>query len=205
MACAECGSDTNPTNQNPLDCDSRFMACHNPCLVGPSNSAKCESLPSQIENFTDQFFGQVIKTEIDGKVVWSLPCGLDVGLPGNPRGVDEGLACYFLRLFRDGINGLKGSAGDKGDEGDSGHNGYAVTKHSFVHPPPSNPLVQITVFKTPILVVELFVFIPHSGYYKITDVQPGGVLFATLVSSVVSPVGVVPAGTLVIPAGPPGV
>lgn len=206
MACAECGSDQNPTNQDPLNCDSRFMACNNPCLVrSGTNTAACESLPSQIQNFTDQFFGQVIKTEVNGQVVWSLPCQLDIGLPANPRVAGEGLACYFLRLFRDGIGGLKGDQGNQGDAGTNGHNGYAVVKQSFPHPPPGNPLTQFVIYTNPVIAIGLYVFLPSSGYYQVTDVQPNGVIFATLIRSVASPVSTVPSGTLVIPAGPPGV
>src|ERR1017187_5408533 len=91
--CDNCG---DGYNRNPNGREQ--LGCNNPCGHGPHNSARCESLPSQIENFTDQFFGTVVKTEINGVVTLSLRCQLDVGLPGNPRGVDEGLACYFLRL-----------------------------------------------------------------------------------------------------------
>jgi len=106
--CGNCGGGQH-SNPNPIDyCGREQIGCDNPCRRGPRNSARCESLPSQIENFTTQFFGTVVKTEINGVVTWSLPCQLDVGLPGNPRGVDEGLACYFLRLFSDGLGGLKG-------------------------------------------------------------------------------------------------
>jgi hypothetical protein len=69
-------------------------------------------LPSQIQNFTQQFFGDVVKTEVDGQVIWSLPCDLDIGLPNNQRGAGEGLACYFLRLSEEGIIGLTGPQGE---------------------------------------------------------------------------------------------
>jgi len=203
MACTNCGS--NESGVNPLDCNTRYIQCDNPCGVTPANTARCESLPSQIENFTLQFFGTVIKTEIDGQVRWSLPCQLDVGLPGNPRAVDEGLACYFLRLFRDGIGGLKGDPGAPGAAGTSGNNAYAVTCQGFAQPTLSNPLVQIVIFANPAIVTGLYVFVQHSGYYLVTDVQPGGVLFATLVSPITSPAAYISAGALVVPAGPPGV
>src|SRR5579859_7902149 len=75
---------------NPIDtCSGRFMSCHNPCGHGPDNRANCETLPSQIENFIKQFFGDVIKTEVNGQVQCSLPCSLDVGLLNNPRGATE--------------------------------------------------------------------------------------------------------------------
>ena len=105
--CTSCegGEHTNP---NPLDpCTRSFLQCDNPCAIVEHNTVQCESLPSRVENFTKNFFGDVVRTEVNGQVVWSLPCGLDVGLPANPRGLDEGLACYFLRLFNDGIVGLR--------------------------------------------------------------------------------------------------
>jgi hypothetical protein len=160
-------------------------------------------LPSQIENFTLQFFGEVVKTEINGQVVWSLPCSLDVGLPGNPRGVDEGLACYFLRLFRDGIGGLKGDKGCPGDPGADGHNSYAVVKQAFAQPTISNPLAQIVIFPNPSILTGMTVFVQGSGYYLVTDVQSGGVVFVTLVSAVASPLAVVNVGAMMVPAGPP--
>src|SRR5258706_4602955 len=102
--------------------DTNNGCCGSPCAITAANTAACETLPSQIENFTLQFFGTVFKTEVDGIVTWSLPCSLDVGLPNNPRGVDEGLACYFLRLFNDGIVGLTGPQGAAGTAGTNGTN-----------------------------------------------------------------------------------
>lgn len=202
MPCENCGN--NEGNVNPLDCNTRFIQCNNPCGVRPGNTPQCESLPSQIENFTLQFFGTVVKTEIDGKVVWSLPCQLDVGLPENPRGVDEGLACYFLRLFRDGIGGLKGDRGCPGTNGQNGMNAYAVVKQSYAQPSLGSPLAQIVIFANPAIVTGLYVFVQNSGYYLVTDVQPGGVVFVTFVQAADNALATVPAGSLMIPCGPPG-
>lgn len=204
MSCVDCGCGGGGRNVNPLDCGSRLIQCNNPCRTGTGNTAQCEALPSQIENFTQQFFGTVVKTEINGEVVWSLPCHLDVGLPGNPRGVDEGLACYFLRLFQDGIGGLKGDKGDKGDAGAPGNSAYSVIKQSFTQPSLANPLVQFVVFANPAILTGLYVFVQGSGYYLVTDVQSDGVVFATLISPVASPSATIVAGALVVPAGPPG-
>lgn len=201
--CEDCGFPQ--PGQNPLDCNTRFMQCNNPCGVTATNTPQCESLPSQIQNFTDQFFGQVIKTEIDGKVVWSLPCSLDVGLPDNPRAAGEGLACYFLRMFQVGIKGLKGDKGNPGINGARGVNGYSVVVQGFVPPTLNNPLAQIAVLPNPALVEGLTIFVEGSGYYQITDVQPGGILFVTLVAPVAVPVGFVTSGSLVTPSGPPGI
>jgi len=56
-----CNCDSNPTNN-----------CENPCGVTSTNTAACESLPSQIQNFSDAFFGTVVKTEISGEVTLDL-------------------------------------------------------------------------------------------------------------------------------------
>ena len=207
--CVDCsGSDKNPVgingNVNPLDCNNQFMQCGNPCRADAKNTPQCETLPSQIQNFTDQFFGQVIKTTLNGEVVWSLPCSLDVGLPNNPRGVDEGLACYFLRLFRDGIGGLVGPQGIPGENGEDGTNTYSVTLQNFSQPTINSPLTQIVVVPNPSIVEGIGLFIQHSGSYQVTNVAPGGVIFVTLVSALSNALAVIPAGSLVVPVGVPG-
>src|SRR5262245_24414684 len=98
------------------------MAC-SPCSPCEEVSASNETLPSALENFILHFFGSVTKTVVNGKVVWTLPCDLAVGLPGNPRNSDEGLACYFLRLFEGGIIGLTGLQGPQGAPGTNGKDG----------------------------------------------------------------------------------
>ena len=209
--CVDCSGEGDPQkrvgiggNVNPLDCNNQFMQCGNPCHAGPKNTPQCESLPSQISNFTAQFFGQVIKTEVNGEVVWSLPCSLDVGLPNNPRGVDEGLACYFLRLFRDGIGGLTGPQGSPGAPGVDGANTYSVTLQSFVQPTINSPLTQVVISPNPVFFDGVGIFIQNSGSYQVTNVAPGGVLFVTLISPLPSALSVIPAGSFVVPVGNPG-
>lgn len=189
MACATCTNLTTAT-------------CNNPCGVTQTNTPACESLPSQIQNFTTQFFGEVIKTEVNGEIVWSLPCSLDVGLPNNPRGADEGLACYFLRLFRDGIGGLTGPRGLTGAAGADGANAYTVTVQSFAQPNINSPLVQIVILPNPTIIEGSGIFVEHSGIYQVTSVATGGVVFATFVSSVASPLATIPAGSKVVPMWP---
>lgn len=180
------------------------IGCNNPCQSDSTNTAQCESLPSQIQNFTDQFFGTVVKTEINGEVQWSLPCGLDVGLPGNPRGVDEGLACYFLRLFSDGIGGLVGPKGCPGDAGKNGNNAYSIITQAFTQPSLTSPLVQFVILPNPAILAGLYVFVQNSGYYLVTSVDVTGVVFATLVSPKAGAYPTIPIGSLVVPTGPPG-
>ena len=176
----------------------------NPCRTSQQNTAECESLPSQISNFTAQFFGEIVKTEIDGVVSWSLPCGLDVGLPNNPRGFGEGLACYFLRLFDEGIIGLTGPQGEKGLPGCNGFNAYAVTLQAFVQPAQGEGVQVLTGFN-PSMLSGSYVFIGTSGLYLINNADASGLLSLTLVVQPVSPIGsVIAAGKLVVPSGPPG-
>jgi hypothetical protein len=79
------------------------MSCTPPSNSCPSTSCDPdhEPLPSTVDNFVTQFFGSVTKTCVDNKVVWSLPCNLDTGIPGYPRQPGEGLACYFKRMMTD--------------------------------------------------------------------------------------------------------
>lgn len=189
MSCSNC-------NHNNCQC--------NPCQTGADNTAACETLPSQIENFTTQFFGAVVKTEIDGVVSWSLPCGLDVGLENNPRGVDEGLACYFIRLFEDGILGATGPQGEPGTQGTNGRNAYTVTLASFVQPSIGAPNVNVVTVNNPAILPGLYVFIATSGWYIVNATDNAGTLFLTLVREIVGAPAVITAGKLVVPSGFPG-
>jgi hypothetical protein len=79
------------------------MSCTPPSNSCPSASCDPdhEPLPSALDNFITQFFGEVTKTCVDGQIVWSLPCNLETGIPGYPRQEGEGLACYFKRVIND--------------------------------------------------------------------------------------------------------
>lgn len=179
------------------------IRCGNPCGITQTNTAACESLPSQISNFTLQFFGTVVKTEVDGVVDWSLPCGLDVGLPNNPRADGEGLACYFLRLFNDGIIGLTGPQGAAGANGANGLNAYTVTLQSFTQPSTGSPNTQVLTSYNPAILDGMNVFIEDSGWYEVTTNDVTGTLFVTLKQAVpgASAGNVIPVGRLVVPAG----
>ena len=180
--------------------------CHNPCLITSTNTAECESLPSQIQNFTDAFFGTVVKTEEDGNVVWNLPCDLDIGLPNNPRAAGEGLACYFLRLFGEGIVGLTGPAGDEGSPGADGRNAYTVLLTGFNQPTLAAPNVTLITNYNPAILTGMYVFVALSGWYLITNADVSGALSATLVKSSggTADGAWVSAGKLVVPSGYPG-
>lgn len=200
--CGSCGDGQG--NPNPLDsCGKQFISCENPCRAAINNTVVCESLPSRVENFTKNFFGDVIRTEVNGQVVWSLPCGLDTGLPNNPRGVDEGLACYFLRLFNDGIIGLTGPQGFPGAPGCAGHNAYTVTLQDF-NTPAVGDVVTVQTIYNPAMLVGSYVFINGAGWYIITATTPTGVLTLQLLVALAG-VTFVSAGKLVVPSGAPGI
>jgi len=201
--CGSCG-DGQGGQPNPIDgCSRDQLSCDNPCHIAIHNTVVCESLPSRIENFTKNFFGDVVRTEVNGEIVWSLPCGLDVGLPGNPRGVDEGLACYFLRLFNDGIIGLQGPQGFPGVPGCAGHNAFTVTLANFTTPSPGDS-VQVQTIYNPAMLVGSYVFISNAGWYVITATTPTGLLTLQLIVSLVGIGSTVASGKLVVPSGAPG-
>jgi hypothetical protein len=180
------------------------MSCGNPCRTDPTNTAASETLSSQIENFTKQFFGEVIKTEINGVVSWSLPCTLDTGLPNNARGATEPLACYFLRLFADGILGTPGLPGDRGNPGADGRNAYTALTQSFTQPTLQNPQIQVRTSYNPAILPGMQVFIESSGWYRVDANIADGTLFLALLAIVTNPPVTIAAGSLVLPAGAQG-
>lgn len=181
------------------------MSCGcKPCGTSRTNTAENELLPSQIENFTTAFFGEVTKTESNGVVQWILPCNLDIGLENNTRMDGEGLACYFLRLFREGIVGLTGPQGETGSSGLNGYNAYTVTLLGFTQPTLGNPNVQVKTSYNPAIRENLNIFIQGSGWYLVNSVDTEGFLQLTMTKALESVSGTVGAGKLVIPAGYPG-
>jgi len=195
------GNCQGDTCTNVSNCSVACTPCNTSCN---QNSAACETLPSALENFIRSFYGVLQKTEVNGKVTWILPCDLDVGVPGNPKGTDEGLACYFKRLFEEGLVGLIGPQGAKGDTGDIGHNAYTVSTSAFNPPGAAGGTAQFSIIPSPVVSVGQTIFIPGSGWYQITEVFQTSVVFATLLESIPSPLAVIPPGTLVLPTGPRG-
>jgi len=193
------------------ECDQRNTwpagGCCNPCSASAANTAECETLPSQISNFTKSFFGEVTKTELDGEVQWVLPCNLETGLENNPRAPDEGLACYFLRLFQDGILGLTGPTGAAGNDGADGFNAYTVTTQTFLQPSLSDPNRVIRTAYNPAIMENLVVFVRGSGWYVVNSYDLDGALHGTVISVVSGTAynSAVTAGKLVAPTGPQGV
>lgn len=186
------------------DCNQIISTCENPCAVTVTNTANCESLPSLMQNFVAAFFGDVVKTEVDGQVTWALPCDLTTGLPENPRAEGEGLACYFKRLFLAGITGLKGDKGDSGDDGAAGQHAFAITLGSFTQPSPGAPNWSVRMSNNPAVAVGATVFIEDSGYHTVTALSGDGTVFLTLVGLISDAPASVPLGKFVVPTGPRG-
>jgi len=174
-----------------------------PCTVCAPNTAANETLSSVLDNFIASFFGELTKTEVNGVVIWVLPCDLNVGLQNNPRLTDEGLACYFLRLFEDGITGLTGPRGFKGDAGTDGASGVCFLTSAFTQPTDLCPDITITVDNPDLLAPEMYIWIPGSGYYQVVQVV-GDVVTITLIAAILSPNPTTPIDTPVIPAGARG-
>ncbi len=178
------------------------MACKNPC-ENVVNTAECESQASQLANFIRTFYGTITKYEEDGQVKWALPCNLETGLLENPRQENEGLACYFLRLFEDGIKGLKGDKGDKGDPGADGHHAYTVNLASFT--PVLNETSAVYCYVVASLLPQSYVFIENSGWYQVQAINPeAGIAWLRYERKISNPVETVPAGSLIVPVGCPG-
>lgn len=171
------------------------------------NTPACESLQSQVNNFTSQFFGAVTKIDVSpGVVEWSLPCDLDLGIPSDPRAFGEGVACYFLRLFKQAIISFEGPAGDNGLAGTDGQPGFTVTMSSFPQPTDSTPFT-ITYLFTPAIVTGEDIFISNSGWYRVNALGGSGatrLATISLMRSVNSPKATVDAGRIMVPTGPPG-
>lgn len=98
MVCSPRGARPRSSDIEPVSTCCTTNPCGSAAVADPAN----ETLASALTNFTNEFFGTVTKTLVNGSVVWSLPCNLSDGLEGNPRVTGEGLACYFLRLIQEG-------------------------------------------------------------------------------------------------------
>ena len=176
--------------------------CLNQTAVSGHNSAACESLASKLGNFTSSFFGVVTKTDVDGKVVWTLPCDLETGLASNPRGFGEGVACYFFRLLYDNIQELKGEVGDKGVAGVNGANAVSAVTANFFQPAVGET-ITISVLATRALLPGLIVFVQNSGWYDIVANDGDSIVITLREALSFAPV-VVPLGAVIVPTCPGG-
>lgn len=191
-------------NPNPLDaCGRAQFQCNNPCNT---HSPGCNLLPTQIDTFTTQFFGNGLgKSSVGGQINWSLPCGLDAGVAANPRLPGESLACYYLRLFEAGVIGHIGAQGAPGLDGPCGQNAYTVTTQNFTQPDLTDPYVAVSVLPGFSLVEGLPVEVQGSGYYVVENVESRGAVLLRLTQPFVGAPAVIPTGSIVIASGLPGV
>lgn len=197
MSCSSCGGSTGSTGSTGC-----LDGCSTPCATCPADTT-AEPLPSTLENFILAIFGEVEKTEVNGEIVWTLPCDLDAGLPGNPRQPGEGVACYLLRLWNEGIEGLPGEDGPQGIPGQNGRHAFTITANSFTAPTLASPQYSFTFVASPVIQEGLMVFIPTLGWSTV-DTVVGSTAFLTLIEEVPSPAGVIQAGQMVLPTGPRG-
>lgn len=181
-----CGCNSNP------DC--------NPCA---NNTPVEETLASALTNFTLHFFGNVTKTLVDGKVSWTLPCNLATGLPENPREEGEALACYFLRLFQNGVVGQVGATGDKGETGEDGNSGFTYTAQDITIPLSECPTLSFNVTDGDVVPIGSYIFIAGAGWFSVVS-KVGTLLMCELVVGVAQSGAVIPAGALVAVTGPAG-
>lgn len=181
------------------------IGCSNPCsVVEPLNTAACETLPSQIENFTLNFFGEIFKTEVNGEVQWSLPGRLDVGLLLNPRFATEPLGCYFLRLFENGVVGAQGEQGLPGADACNGSTPYVQVLAGGFPQPQLDVVFAIKVTRNPSILPGMDVFIEGSGWYEIGESDGKGNITISLKKAVVNPHPWVDEGTVLLPSGKVG-
>jgi hypothetical protein len=133
------------------------------CSCNNSCDPEHEPLPSTVDNFVTQFFGEITKTCVDGKVIWTLPCNLDDGIPGYPRVPGEGLACYFARVINDIAQGGGGGGGTLPD----GNYGDVSVSNNGTTILLNNSVIETTNFASTIQPVSLKNSVPLT---KDTDV-----------------------------------
>lgn len=184
------------------NCSQSVIDC-SPCPTCGTADASCECLTSQLNNFTNEFFGTISKSVVDGAVVWALPCDLAVGLEDNPRLDGEGLACYFLRLFGEGITGLTGATGAMGPAGPAGGDSYAILSSAFAEPDASCPTVSFQVEALGPISAGATIWVVGSGYYLVLGTS-GVTVFAQLLQATVTLGTVIQPGARVYVSGVAG-
>jgi hypothetical protein len=180
------------------------MSCSNCSNDVPVITAENEPLESALDNFVTSFYGAVTKTLVNGQVVWTMPCNLDVGLPANPRLPGEGIACYLLRLIDEGIVGLTGPQGLQGETGADGSSPWTLLASAFVQPSVGGNIV-VTVQDAEAIPVDSLVFIEGSGWWIVAARNTSAqLIYITLHTQAVVPGTAVQAGGRVLVTGPQG-
>jgi hypothetical protein len=184
-----------------MSCGCGTTTCGGNCA-----SIEGETLLSQVDNFNRHFFGTIEKvTADDGTVTWNLPCDLETGVEGNPRVPGEGLACYFKRLFEEGLLGLEGPAGPAGADGEDGAAAFFLTRTPFDSPTPGSPSVTVLLPTDLYVRAGAYLFIEGSGYYQLASYDvASGLATITLDQLTTGHLALVPENSVVYIAGRPG-
>lgn len=176
--------------------------CNCPQTTTTPNPA-AEPLDSALQNFISAMFGTVTKTEVDGSIVWTLPCDLATGIPGNPIEPGEGLACYFKRLFEDGLTGLQGDPGNDGNDGAPGANAFTTLASDVALPASDVVSVNLPLVSADWTAVGAHLFVAGLGWVRVDGIA-GDTVAGTIISRIASPVDPIPAGAAVVAAGSRG-
>jgi len=182
------------------------MSCSSPCVcptVTTVPDPAAEPLDSALENFVAAAFGTVEKTAVDGEIEWTLPCDLDAGIEGNPRLDGEGLFCYFLRLFDDGLVGLQGDTGAAGADGADGENAFTTLAENVALPAVEIVTVNLPLVSAAWTAVGAHLFVAGLGWVRVDSIA-GDTVVGTIISRVSSPADPILAGSPVIAAGSRG-
>lgn len=187
-----------------MSCCDTPINCR-PCSPCTTPSAEAEPLQSALDNFILAAFGEIDKALVNGKVEWTLPCNLEIGLQNNPRLPEEGLFCYLIRLIGGGIVGLTGPAGPTGAPGVNGQNGYAKTLANVAQPTMACPDIVVTVDQPGLFPtgVVASAYIVNSGYYTVVS-KLGNQIALRLVIPVSPAPTVIPANSIIVLSGPRG-
>ena len=175
-----------------------------PCCPSTAPDPADESLDSQVANLIGKLFGFATKTiGQTGEVTWTLPCNLDGEIAGFPRLPGEGLLCYFLRFYTDGIEGAQGEPGPVGAVGPYGLSAYSTITASFPQPTVEAPLFSFDVEHAEWVCPQMILFITNVGWARVEAIT-GNTIAAVLLRQINAPPATVPVGGSVAPTGPQG-
>lgn len=175
-----------------------------PCCPSTAPNAADEALDSQVANLIGKLFGFATKSiGQNGEVTWTLPCNLDGQIAGFPRLPGEGLLCYFLRFYADGITGAQGIPGIQGPVGPHGLSAYSTITAPFPQPTVEAPLFSFGVEHADWVCPQMILFVTNVGWARVEAVT-GNTVAAVLLRAINAPPATVPAGGSVAPTGPQG-
>jgi hypothetical protein len=173
-------------------------------LINP----KGYSLNSDLRRFELTAFGYALTKYIDdeGNVQWLLPCGLTDGWSEHPRLPDEGLFCYFKRLFEEGL--LVPGEGSTGPQGPAstvpGFNGWTAIEIEFTPPSGSESFIFTVTDAIDDVAPNRILFVEGLGWIQVSGVTGVDIVAAVVIQYIDSPLTTIPVGSLVVPVGPAG-